>query len=350
MKVFTRFACVLATSLVAALPAAQAQTTDITALSQRTGPDREARLLDAARKEGQVNLYSSLVSKDIGTIAAAFEKKYGVKVSYWRAGSEKVLQRAVTESRAGRHEADVIETNGPELEALARENVLAAATSAHEKDLLPASLRPDHKWTGLRLNMFVQAYNTNLVRKPDLPKTYEDLLDPRWKGKLAMEAEDVDWFAAVVTGMGEAAGVKFFRDLVTRNGVGLRKGHTLLAGLVASGEVPFALTLYNHNADKLKKDGAPIDWFQIEPAYARVNGIGVTRAAPHPNAAVLFFDYMLGPEGQAILQKAKYIPTNLTLKDKHTRSDLRFIDPRIILDEQDKWNKLFEEIITRQAR
>ncbi|HET9652739.1 MAG TPA: extracellular solute-binding protein [Usitatibacter sp.] len=350
MKSFTRLACALAVSLAAAMPCAHAQGIDITALSQKTGPDREARLLEAARKEATVNVYTSLVSKDMGTLAAAFEKRYGVKVNYWRAGSEKVLQRAVTESRAGRQDVDVIETNGPELEALAREKVLAPATTAHEKDLLPESIRADRRWTGLRLNMFVQAYNTNLVKKADLPKSYADLLDAKWKGKLAMEAEDVDWFAAVVTGMGEAQGVKFFRDLVSRNGVGLRKGHTLLAGLVASGEVPFALTLYNHNAEKLRKEGAPIDWFQIQPAYARVNGVGVTARAPHPNAALLFFDYLLGPEGQALLQKAKYIPTNLTLKDPHTSANLRFIDPRLVLDEQAKWDKLFEEIITRQAR
>lgn len=350
MKRFTRLACVLAAALSTAVTAASAQGTDITALSQRTGSDREAKLAEAARKEGSVNVYTSLVSKDMGALAAAFEKKYGVKVSYWRAGSEKVLQRAVTESHAGHHEVDVVETNGPELEALAREKILAPATTAHEKELLPESIRPHRRWTGLRLNMFVQAYNTNLVKKADLPKTYQDLLDPKWKGKIAMEAEDVDWFAAVVSGMGEAQGVKFFRDLVSTNGIGLRKGHTLLAGLVASGEVAFALTLYNHNADKLKKEGAPIEWFQIQPAYARVNGIGVTSRAPHPNAALLFFDYLLGPEGQAILQKQQYIPTNLTLKDPHTSAHLRFIDPRILLDEQDKWNKLFDEIITRQAR
>ena len=323
---------------------------DIASLAGNATPDREAKLLDAARKEGQVNLYSSLVAKDLGTVAAAFEKKYGVKVSYWRAGSEKVLQRGITEARAGRNEMDVMETNGPELEAASREKLFVPATSVHEKDLLPAALRPGRLWTGLRLNMFVQAYNTNLVKKDELPKSYEDLLDPRWKGRLAMEAEDVDWFAAVVTGMGEEKGLQFFRKLVSTNGVGLRKGHTLLAGLVGSGEVPFALTLYNHNADKIKKQGAPVEWFAIQPAYARVNGIAVSAKAPHPHAAVLFYDFMLGPEGQAILQKAKYIPTNTTLKDKHGTGDLHFIDPKIVVEQQDKWNKLFEEIITRQAR
>jgi iron(III) transport system substrate-binding protein len=347
MKILSKMVCLVAATLSAA---ALAQGNDIATLSKLSGADREARLLEGARKEGQVVVYGSLVGKDVGPLAAAFEKKYGVKVSYWRAGSEKVLQRAVTEARAGRHEMDVMETNGPELEAASREKLFAPVASAHEKDLLPASIRPDRMWTGLRLNMFVQAYNTNLVKKQDLPKAYTDLLDPKWKGKLAIEAEDTDWFGAVVSGMGEAQGLKFFRELVAKNGLGVRKGHTLLAGLVGSGEVPFALTVYNHNADKLKKEGAPIEWFTIEPAYARVNGIAVSRSAPHPHAALLFFDYMLGPDGQALLQKARYIPTNLTLKDRNTRSDLRFIDPRIVLDEQEKWSKLFDEIIVKQAR
>ena len=337
-----------AVSALAATAPVHAQ--DIAALSKLTGPEREAKLIEGARKEGQVTVYGSLVGKDVGPLGDAFQKKYGVKLNYWRAGSEKVLQRAVTEARAGRREMDVMETNGPELEAASREKVFAPVTTVHEKDLLPAALRPDRMWTGLRLNMFVQAYNTKAVQKADLPKTYADLLDPKWKGKLGIEAEDTDWFGAVVSGMGEAQGQKFFRDLVTKNGVGVRKGHTLLAALVASGDVPLALTVYNHNADKLKKEGAPIDWFTIQPAYARVNGIAVARNPPHPHAALLFFDFMLGPEGQAILQKAQYIPTNLTLKDPNLRPDLKFIDPRIVLDEQDKWSKLYEEIITRQAR
>jgi iron(III) transport system substrate-binding protein len=282
-------------------------------------------------------------------VAAAFEKKYGVKVKYWRASSEKVLQRALAEARNGRHDVDVVETNGPELEALSREKLLAPATSAHEADLLPASIRPHRQWTGLRLNMFVQAYNTNAIKKADLPKTYRDLLDPKWKGRLAIEADDSDWFAAVVRDMGEAEGTKLFRDIVSTNGISVRKGHTLLAGLVASGETPFALTLYNHNADRLKKKGAPIDWFTIQPAYARVNGVSVARKSPHPHAALLFFDFILGPEAQTILQKANYIPANLKLNDPATRAGLRFIDPAIVLDESAKWDKYFDEIITRHA-
>lgn len=344
-----RFAAAFAFAALAPIGAAHAQT-DIATLSQRAGPDREAKLLEGARKEGEVDVYSSLVSDDIAAVAAAFEKKYGIKVKYWRASSEKVLQRSLAETRSGRYDVDVIETNGPELEAMAREKILAPATTVHQADLLPQALRPDRLWTGLRLNMFVQAYNTNISKAADLPKSYQDLLDPKWKGKLAIEADDTDWFAAVVRDMGETAGLKFFRDVVRINGISLRKGHTLLAGLVASGETPLALTLYNHNAERLKQKGAPIDWFQIQPGYARVNGLSVAAKSPHPHAALLFFDFMLGPEGQAILQKANYIPINTKLGNPNTRAALRFIDPAITLDGGGRWEKHFEDIITRQGR
>jgi iron(III) transport system substrate-binding protein len=350
MKPFARFALLLASIAWMAPAEVGAQGPDISALAKLAGPQREARLLEGARKEGEVNVYTSLVVEDIAAAAAAFEKKYGIKAKYWRASSEKIVQRAITEARSGRFDVDVIETNGPELEALTREKLLAEATSAHDADLLPEALRPHRQWTGLRLNMFVQAYNTSLIRKEDLPKTYRDLLDPKWKGQLAIEAEDVDWFGAVVNGLGPAEGLKLWRDVAATNGIMLRKGHTLLAGLVASGEAPLALTLYNHNAERLKQKGAPIDWFAIQPAYARVNGIAVARRPMHPHAALLFFDFMLGPEGQAVLQKANYIPTNLRLDNPYTRAGLRFIDPALVLDEQDRWEKQFNEILKRQPR
>ena len=344
MKHSTRLAvaALLAASLAA--PAIRAQGTDPASLSKLQGAERERRLAEGARREGEVSVYTSLVAEDMAAMSAAFEKKYGVKAKYWRASSEKVVQRAVTEARGGRFDVDVIETNGPELEAMQREKLLAAASSAHDADLLPAAIRPHRQWVGVRLNLFVQAYNTNLVKAADLPRSYRDLLDPKWKGKLVIESEDFDWLAAVVKGMGEKEGLKLFSDVAAKNGLGNRKGHTLLAGLVASGEVPVALTLYSHNVDRLKKKGAPIDRFTIQPAYARVNGVALVAKAPHPHAAVLFYDFMLSTEGQEILQKANYVPTSLKLGNPVTRSELNFIDPAMVLDESGRWEKYLNEL------
>ena len=313
-------------------------------------PDREPHLLQAAKKEGEVSLYTSLIAEDMKALSEAFEKKYGIKVKGWRAGSEKVLQRALTESRAHRRDADVIETNGPELESLHREKVLQPLASPHVKDLMPQAVRPHKEWIGTRINMFVHSYNTNLVKPGEVPRRYEDLADPRWKGRLGIEAEDEDWFAMVVKELGEQKGLALFRDIAKTNGFSVRKGHTLLAGLVGSGEVPFALTTYSHGAEKMKQRGAPVEWYAIEPAIGRANGVAIARNAPHPNAAALFVDFILSPEGQKILEHGGYVPANLKLENRAQKLPLKFVDPAVVLDESDKWKKLWSEIVLSNAR
>jgi iron(III) transport system substrate-binding protein len=317
---------------------------------QYEGADREQVLAQGAKKEGEVMLYTSLVPEDLTALAAAFDKKYGVKLKTWRANSEKVLQRAVTEARAGRHDADLVETNGPQLESLYREKGLQPLRSPHLKDLMPQARTAHGHWVGTRINMFVQSYNTNLVKKDELPKSYAELAHPRWKGRLGIEAEDEDWFAMIIKELGEEAGLRIFRDIARVNGFSVRKGHTLLAGLVASGEIPFALTTYSHGAEKMKQKGAPVEWFAISPAIGRANGIGVTRKPPHPHAAALFVDFLLSPEGQTILQKGGYVPANLRVEDRAQKLPLRFVDPAVILDEHDKWKKLWAEIVLGSAR
>ena len=311
--------------------------------------DPSAALVPGAKKEGQVVVYTSLITEDLTALSAAFEKKYGVKVKGWRASSENVLQRAVTEARANRNEADVIETNGPELEAARREKLLQPLKSPYLKDLMPQALQAHGEWVGARITMFVQSYNTKLVSKDELPKSYADLANPRWKGRLGIEAEDDDWFATVVLGLGEQQGLAIFRE-IAKNGFSVRKGHTLLANLVASGEVPFSLTTYSHGAEKMKQRGAPVDWYAIPPAIGRANGIAVLRKPAHPNAAALFADFVLSPEGQAILEKGGYVPANLKVANPAQKLPLKFVDPVLILDESDKWKKLYQEIVLNNAK
>jgi len=316
----------------------------------REGPDRESFLAQAAKKEGEVSVYTSLIQEDLIALSEAFEKKYGVKVKGWRAGSEKVLQRAVTEARANRHDADVIETNGPELESLYREKVLQPLKSPHLKDLMPQAVRSHGHWVGTRINLFVQTYNTTLVSKDEVPKTFADLANPRWKGRLGIEAEDEDWFAMVIRELGEERGLKIFREISRVNGFSVRKGHTLLSGLVASGEVPFALTTYSHGSEKMKQRGAPVEWYAIEPAIGRANGVAVMARPAHPHAAALFVDFILSPEGQAILEKGGYVPASLKMNNRAQKLPLKFVDPAVVLDESDKWKKLWEEIVLAKPK
>jgi iron(III) transport system substrate-binding protein len=187
------------------------------------------------------------------------------------------------------------------------------------------------------------------VRKDELPKSYADLADPRWKGRLGIEANDFDWFAALVKALGEDQGLALFRDIAARNGLSMRKGHTLLANLVISGEIPFALTVYQYKAEQLKNSGAPIDWLALPPTMARFQGVGLSRRAPHPHAGVLFVDFMLS-EGQDILAKRDFSPTNQRLKSALAGLDLKMMDADMSPEAGDKWQKLFRELASTRPR
>jgi iron(III) transport system substrate-binding protein len=301
-----------------------------------------------AKKEGSLTLYTTIAEKDLPTLVRPFESKYGVKVNVWRAGTSNVLQRAVQETAAKKYDVDVVHIGSPEMEALAREQVLLPIDSPAHKDLQPGSVPSHRQWAATLLSVWVQAYNSKLIRKEDLPKTYTDLLDPRWKGKLGVEGKDEDWFASVVDVMGGGEkGLKFFRDLVATNGVSVRQGHELLNNLVISGEVPLALNVYNYMPEQAKKKGAPVDWFVLEPAFARSNAVGVARHAPHPNAALLFYEYLLG-EGQQYFMRMDYVPSNMKVTSPLKGIRIVQTNPARALDESDKWRTFFESIVRRR--
>src|SRR5678815_3490592 len=176
---------------------ASAAHADGPALATYQGADRLTRLIEGAKREGEVTIYTSTPVEDIKVLTDAFERKYGIRTNVWRASSEKVLQRGTIEARAGRFDVDVFETNGPELEVLAREKLLAPVETPAVRDLVPEAVLPHRQWIGTRLVIFAFAYNTSLVQKSELPRTYEGFADPRWKGRLGIEAEDADWFATV---------------------------------------------------------------------------------------------------------------------------------------------------------
>jgi iron(III) transport system substrate-binding protein len=306
--------------------------------------------VDAAKKEGTLTLYTTIAEKDLPAIVGPFEQKYGIKVSVWRAGTDKVLQRTVAEARARKNEVDVVHFGAPEMEALSREKILQPVSSPVQRDLQAGSVPGHREWAATILSVWVQAYNTNVVKKEELPRSYADLLEPRWKGRLGIEVKNDDWFATVVHLMGgEKQGVEFFRKLVATNGISPRQGHTLLNNLVVSGEVPLALTVYNYMPEQAKKKGAPIDWIALEPAVARANAVGIARSAPHPNAALLFYEYLLSPEGQKAFVDLDYVPTNTRVESPLKGVKIVQTDPIRSLDESEKWSRLFQEVVVKKA-
>jgi iron(III) transport system substrate-binding protein len=332
----------LALGATPALP----QTPTIAELATYQGADRTQRLIAGAKKEKVVTVYGSTVAEDMRPVSDAFRKRYGIDFQYWRASSEQLVQRAVNENRAGRCAVDAFATVAAELETLHREKLLIRVKTPHTADLAPLAFRPHGEWIATRLNIFSASYNTNLVKKDEVPKSYEDLRDPRWKGRLAVEAADFDWFGTIVMKLGEEKGLKLFRDIVKTNGMSIRRGHTLLANLVQAGEVPLALTVYSYKPEQQKRDGAPVEPLYLRPLVALGYGPAVSRCAPHPHAALLFYDFMIR-EGQEIMAKRDMTPTNPKIRPLPEGLDLTLIDPAEMLDNRKKWDGLWTNTVLK---
>jgi iron(III) transport system substrate-binding protein len=334
--------------LWAFVTAAQAQSPlpDNSALYLNQGADRAQNLLDQARREATLVLYTSLATTESGPLAQAFEKKHGVKVQLWRSLSENVLARTVAEARGRRHSVDVIETNSPELEALARERLIGEFFSPHAGSVHAWAVPAHRLWIGDRVDLFVAAFNTAKVRREEMPESYEGFLDAKWKGRLALEATDQEWLGAIVKHWGEARGNGFFRRLADMK-PDMRKGHVLLAQLVAAGEVPVGLTVYSGNAESIKRKGGPLDWVAVEPLVGRVQGLALAKNAPHPHAALLFADFVLSPEGMQLLHAFGRVPTSRDVKTVMDETSYVLVDPAQSAEETAKWQRMWKELFVR---
>jgi iron(III) transport system substrate-binding protein len=280
--------------------------------------------VEAARKEGSVTVYTSNAAPTIQVLSADFEKRYGVRVNVWRASSAKVLQRLTAEKKANRWEFDAVSVSALELEALYRENLLQEIHSSSHAEMLEGTMPAHRGWAPQFINVFVQAYNSKAIRKDDLPQRWADLLDTRWKGMLGVEAGSSEWYCAVLKDL--KTGEQLFKQIAARNGLSVRHGNSVLANMVVSGEVPLALSVYSHMIDEARQQGAPVDWFAIEPLIGRANGIGVSRKPPHPNAALLFYEYTLS-DAQPLMLKLNYVSPLKKLASPLRGARMLLVDP-----------------------
>ena len=323
---------------------------DLASAMQLSGDARNRALVEGAKKEtGAVMVYHSTQTEDLQPVFDAFTKKYGIKVVDWRSSSENVVQRVIGETRAGKREVDFIENNSPEMEALRREKMLMRIETPYYADMRPGTLGAHHEYATSTMDIFVQAYNTEKVRPDELPKTFQDLANPRFKDRLAIEAEDFAWFGTLLASLGEAQGVKLFTDAVAANGMSVRKGHTLLANLVASGEVPIGLTVYNYKPTQLKKKGAKIDAIVLQPAIAQLHAVAVTARSTRPFSAVLLYDFFLS-EGQPILAAKDFVASSRNVPSPYGDMPVKFIDPGETLEKQVQWQKQFDAIFVKRGR
>ena len=307
-----------------------------------------ALVAGSAWAQDSIMFYTSLHEANLPVILAAFEKKSGIKVNVWRSGADKVLQRTLTEAGAGRHDVDAVLVGSGELEVLHREKLLARIESPSYAKLIPEAMPAYHEWAPVFFTVWIQEYNTNAMRRDALPKSWDDLRQPRWKGKLAIEAADDDWFGKIVSVMGEQKGLELFRAIVAANGVSVRKGHSLLGNLIVSGEAPLALAMHSNVAESAKKKGAPVDWIALEPIVARANCVGVLAKAPHPKEARVFYEYLISDEGQRLFAQRDYIPASHTARPHLQDAKLHIVDPGVAIDQGEKWAKLFDETFVRR--
>jgi iron(III) transport system substrate-binding protein len=258
-------------------------------------------VLEAAKNEGEVVFYASMNLSEANALIGEFEKRYPyINVKLNRAASEKLLTRVLTEARAKKSFADVIQTVEFSMHIFGRSEVLARYVP-QANSLYPKEFKQEGFWTTAYYNTYVTGYNTNLVSARALPKTYDGLLDPKWKGKLMMEGTKAEWFAGMLQIMGAERGLKYMRALAEQQPTP-REGHELLAQLVVAGEGLFDVNIPAASVERMKERGAPIEWTALGDAPAIMVGIGVSAQAAHPNAARVFVDFVLARDGQKLMQ------------------------------------------------
>ena len=348
LRLAAALACLAALAAAAVEPAP-----GVAAVAAYRGAERTQKLIEGAKKEGELMLYSSLTQEDQIRIGEDFRKKYGVTLRFWRGSQANILTRVLNETRAGRFEFDVIETNAPQLESIAREGLLQKMNSPlAELELMPGTVPAHGEWMPDRLNLVVYAYNTSAVKPSEIPKAWPDLLDVRWKNRIGMESTNVEWFAAVVESMGEDAGLEQFRRMGD-NGIAVRTGHTHSTGRVIAGEIPLFMGVYSHDVDRMKAKGAPIDWFVLSPAVILPSAVAVSRRAPHPHAAALFYDYML-TDGQRFYVDMVRVPANKTFESPVRTLVSRgqaftIANAQRGVDDYDKWLRAYKKLIVDRS-
>ncbi|MET7398238.1 extracellular solute-binding protein [Dactylosporangium sp. NPDC005572] len=317
-------------------------------LSGLTGDERQKTLVELAEKEGKLSVYTS--NTDIDKLVEQFQKTYKIEVSVYRGNSESVLQRILQEQKANYLGVDFIDTNAGELNVLNAEQVLYPYKSELRDKVRKEGLAEG--WTAHRFNVFVIGWNTDKVKPGEEPKSFEDLADPKWKGRVSMEVGDVDWFSALYKyyldqGKSDAE----VRDLFTRVAANSKvaKGHTTQGELLSAGQFAITVSSYSHTIDKASAKGAPVSWHPasgapLQPVVLRPNGMGLMKTAKNPAAAVLFSDFQL-TKGQAILGESYRIGSIPQAKDPLAGLKVITVPEQELLNDPKKWDNLYADIL-----
>jgi ABC-type Fe3+ transport system substrate-binding protein len=316
----------------------------------------DTSLYQAARREGEVVWYTALiVTQAVRPLIAAFNKKYpGIEVRYVLADSGPTAIKIMTEARTGRVQSDVfdgIDTTPPLVEAGLVEPYIPS-----EANKYPPELRdPNGRWNALVLYFLTPAVNTDLVAKPDIPRTPQDLLDPKWKGKIAWSTAAAAgapvYVGSVLRLMGEQTGMAFLQALSKQDIVNLDATNRAILDQVILGEYPIALNIFNHHAVLSAQKGAPVAWLRLEPISGLLHSVGLTRNAPHPNAGKLLIDFLTSEEGQRTLADVEYLPAmpavaakTQELKPEAGGFKAIMLSPEIVTQNRDRWMAIKKDL------
>jgi iron(III) transport system substrate-binding protein len=271
---------------------------------------KAATVEDSAKTEGEVVLYSSLNNEQIVTLVDAFKKKYPfIKPSFYRGTSERVLQRTNTEAKAGRFAVDVVTAAGFQLELMKESGLTQRLVPPEAAFYADGFKDPDGHWVNVHSLLNSMAYNTQLVRPNEAPKKYEDLLAPRWKGRLGVNIQDPEWYVNLQRRWGKEKARSFLKALAAQQ-PGIRDGHNITAQLLAAGEFHAVTNTYAHIAARIKSQGGPVQYVFDEPVITYVHPIALTKGAPHPNAGKLLISFILSADGQRMLREQGRIPSH----------------------------------------
>ncbi|HEY4407965.1 MAG TPA: extracellular solute-binding protein [Xanthobacteraceae bacterium] len=317
----------------------------------------DAAVIAAAKKEGEVVWTSTqIVNQLVRPIAAAFEKKYpGIKVRYTRANANEVAVKILNESRAGRPQSDVFDGTSSVV-PLKQEGYVLQWQPEAAKDYPDLYKDPDGYWIASNLYINTPGYNTALVPKGTQPQTYQDLLDPKWKGKIAWNAlpstsGGVGFVGTVLAEMGEQKGMDYLRAFSKQKVANVAAAARQVLDQVIAGEYAIALQIFNHHAVISAKKGAPVDWIKMEPATGTLSVVGIQKNAPHPNAAKLLVDFIISKEGQQVYRDADYLTADPavpaldpSLKPEEGHFRVRFFSPETIENNLPRWKQIFDEL------
>jgi iron(III) transport system substrate-binding protein len=308
-----------------------------------------AALIEAAKKEGQVVFYTPLNINDSRPLLQRFEQKYPfIKTDLLRMSAEPLLNRVFTEDRAGRNVVDVI--NNTMINPLKKARLVQPYRSPEHGAFLDQFKDPERYWASVNNNYYVLGYNNRLVSANEAPTDWQDLLHPKWRGKIGMDQEEYEWFGATLDVWGRERSVKYHRALAQQQ-IQWRKGHTLISQLIGAGEFPIGI-VYAHRIESMKKAGAPIDWVKTSnPVFVALSPASLAAKAPHPNAGKLLLDFMLSYESQQQLRSANRLSGRMDIEPlvpemHHSKLKLAAIDPKVSDDIKRHANE-FREIYFR---